>query len=131
MFQKNGLDTLDIARKYLPELESRKLEYLCKYFGIHDEQHHRAWNDAKVTGQLYHILCEKFENMEDKNKKVFEPKELHFEIKKASPITSRQKSYLSSLLLKHGIKPDYIIDELTKSEASRIIDRILSKHGMS
>ncbi len=130
-FQKNGLDTLDIARKYLPELESRKLEYLCKYFGIHDEQHHRAWNDAKVTGQLYHILCEKFENMEDKNKKVFEPKELHFEIKKASPITPRQKSYLSSLLLKHGIKPDYTIDELTKSEASRIIDRILSKHGMS
>jgi len=57
-FQKNGLDTLDIARKYLPELESRKLDYLCEYFGIQDEQHHRAWNDAKVTGELYHILCE-------------------------------------------------------------------------
>lgn len=130
-FQKKGLDTLDIARKYLPELKSRKLEYLCEYFGIQDDRHHRAWNDAKVTGELYHILCEKFENVEDKNKKVFEPKELHFEIKKRSPITPRQKSYLGSLLLKHGIKPDYVIDELTKSEASRIIDGILSKHGMN
>lgn len=129
-FQKKGLDTLDIARKYLPELESRKLEYLCKYFGIQDERHHRAWNDAKVTGELYHILCEKFENAEE-NKKVFEAKELYFEIKKASPITPRQKSYLNSLLLKHSIKPDYVIDELTKSEASRLIDRILSKYGIS
>lgn len=129
-FQKNGLDTLDIARKYLPELESRKLDYLCEYFGIQDEQHHRAWNDAKVTGELYHILCKRFENVEEKNKKVFEPKELHFEIKKASPITPRQKSYLSSLLFRHGIKPDCVIDELTKSEASRMIDRILSKYGM-
>lgn len=130
-FQKNGLDTLDIARKYLSELQSRKLEYLCEYFDIRDEQHHRAWNDAKVTGELYHILCEKFENTEDKNKKVFEPKELYFEIKKASPVTPRQKSYLNSLLLRYGIKPDYVIDELTKSEASRMIDQILSKYGVS
>lgn len=129
-FQKNGLDTLDIARKYLPELESRKLDYLCEYFGIQDEQHHRAWNDAKVTGELYRMLCERFENTENGNQKVFEPKALHFEIKKESPITPRQKSYLNSLLVKRGIKPDYVIDELTKSEASRIIDRILSEYGM-
>jgi len=129
-FQKNGLDTLDIARKYLPELETRRLDYLCEYFGIQEEQHHRAWNDAKVTGELYRILCERFENTENENKKIFEPKELHFEVKKKSPITPRQKSYLNSLLLRHSIKPDYVIDELTKSEASRIIDQILSEYGM-
>ena len=33
-FEKQAVDTLKIARKYLPELESRSLEYLCRYYHI-------------------------------------------------------------------------------------------------
>lgn len=125
---KSGIDTLEIARKCLPDLESRKLEYLCKYFDIQEERHHRAWNDARVTGELYQILCERFEDTQDVGK-VFQPKELCFEVKKESPITPRQKSYLNSLLARHGIEPDYEVDALTKSEASRIIDRTILTYG--
>lgn len=128
-FEKKGLDTLDIARRYLPELESRRLDALCSYFGIHDDNHHRAWNDARVTGELYQILCEKFENEETADKKVFEPKDLCYGVKKESPATPRQKSYLMDLLARHGIQPDYHIDSLTKSEASRMIDRIILEYG--
>ena len=34
IFEKNGLDTLKIARRHLPQLEHRTLEYLCNYYGI-------------------------------------------------------------------------------------------------
>lgn len=128
-FERKGLDTLDIARKYLPNLASRKLDYLCSYFGIPDDNHHRAWNDVRVTGELYKILCGRFENMEGEDQKAFAPKELYYSIKKESPITPRQKSYLCDLLARHGIKPDYEIDSLTKSQASRIIDGIILKYG--
>ena len=33
-FEKEGIDTLKIARKFLPELESRSLGYLCEYYQI-------------------------------------------------------------------------------------------------
>ena len=33
-FEKEALDTLQIARRALPELESRSLEFLCSYYGI-------------------------------------------------------------------------------------------------
>jgi DNA polymerase-3 subunit alpha (Gram-positive type) len=31
-FERKGVDTLKIARKYLPELESRNLGFLCQHF---------------------------------------------------------------------------------------------------
>ena len=47
-FEKSGMDTLKIARKLLPDLESRALDFLCEHYGIKDENHHRAFNDASV-----------------------------------------------------------------------------------
>ena len=78
---------------------------------------------------MYQILCEKFENEETADKKVFEPKDLCYGVKKESPATPRQKSYLMDLLARHGIQPDYHIDSLTKSEASRLIDGIILQYG--
>ena len=34
VFEKEGIDTLKLARKLLPDLESRKLGDLCNYYGI-------------------------------------------------------------------------------------------------
>lgn len=128
-FEKQGLDTLKIARKYLPDLPSRRLDYLCEYFGIEDLQHHRAWNDAKVTGELYQILCERFLGLEETDEKDFEPKALCFTVKKDSPITMKQQKYLRSLLMRHGIEADCELDLLTKSDASKMIDHIISQYG--
>lgn len=59
-FEKKGMDTLKIARKVLPQLESRALDYLCDFYHIKDENHHRALNDASVTSQLYQILMREY-----------------------------------------------------------------------
>ncbi len=125
-FEKQGLDTLKIARKALPNLHSRGLEYLCNHYGIADENHHRAFNDAKVTSELYLILMKEFG---EEFTKSFEPKEMAFKVKKMQPITARQKSYLTDLIRYHNITIDYNIEQLTKNEASKKIDKILSEKG--
>ncbi len=122
-FERKGIDTLKIARTHLSDLESRRLDYLCKYFGIVDENHHRAVNDARVTKELYEILCEKYEQEE------FLPYDLNYKVKKQSPITPKQVKYLQDLVKYHNIVIDYNIVKLTKSEASRIIDKIILEYG--
>lgn len=125
-FDKYGIDTLKIARKVLPELESRALDYLCKYYGILDENHHRAFNDADVTVQLYNIMCEKFAAL---HSEVFEPKLLVYKSKKIQLATAKQIKYLQDLVKYHSIEDNIDYDKLSKSEASRKIDKILSQKG--
>ena len=121
-----GIDTLKIARKTLKGLESRGLEYLCNYYGIADENHHRAFNDAEVTSKLYNVLMEKFGT---ECPGLFEPYQLVFKAKKMQPITDRQKKYLKDLMVYHKIEINFNIDELSKNEASKKIDKILSEKG--
>lgn len=125
-FEKEGIDTLKIARKTLKGLESRGLEYLCKYYGIKDENHHRAYNDANVTSQLYLILMKQFG---EEFPECFKTQPLKSQAKKMSPITEKQKAYLGNLMKWHRIVPDFDINQLTKNEASRKIDKILSEKG--
>ena len=122
----DGIDTLKIARKTLKGLESRGLEYLCNYYGIADENHHRAFNDAEVTSKLYNVLMEKFGT---ESPGLFEPYQLVFKAKKMQPITDRQKKYLKDLMVYHKIEMNFNIDELSKNEASKKIDKILSEKG--
>lgn len=125
-FDKWGMDTLKISRKVLPQLESRALDYLCTYYNIKDENHHRAFNDASVTSQLYLILIEQFGQEYSKN---FEPYEFSYQVKKLQPITERQKKYLMDLIRYHHLTVDFDINTLSKNEASRKIDKILSQNG--
>ena len=81
-FEKQGLDTLRIARCFLPQLEHRTLPYLCEYYKIEHEAH-RALADAEATGRLYEILCrEYFEQDGD----LFKPQQLIFKVKKDTVI---------------------------------------------
>ena len=50
-FEKKGIDTLKIARTFLPELESRSLGALCKHYQIPIDAH-RAEEDARATAFL-------------------------------------------------------------------------------
>lgn len=58
-FEKLGLDTLHIARKYLSELPSRSLPELCKYYEI-GHLPHRALDDAIATHEVYQKLVRAF-----------------------------------------------------------------------
>lgn len=123
VFEKQGIDTLKLARKYLPQLESKKLDYLCKYFNIEDNNHHRAVNDARAAYLLYNVLCEKYGAGED------EAVQLNYRTKRETPVTPKQVAFLKALISAHGIQTDYDIEKLSRNEASRKIDRILSEYG--
>ena len=122
-FEKQGIDTLKISRAVLPELENRSLSYLKEYFKIEQEYSHRAYYDAIAASMLYKKLADRFY---DGNEDLFKPKTLIFTPKKQSPITPKQIKFLNDLLIKNNIKIDKEIESLTKNEASRIIDKILS-----
>lgn len=124
-FEKQGIDTLKIARKYLAFLEHRSLDYLCSYYQI-PHQAHRALADAEATCTLYHKLAEQFYEEEEA---LFLPKPLVFQVKRDTPATKRQKELLYRLVQQHKIIMDADIEKFTRSEASRFMDKILLKYG--
>lgn len=140
-FHRNGIDTLKIARRFLADLESRNLSFLCEYYKIHLEAH-RALNDALATHELYQKLAADFA---DQDAAVFTPKELVYNVKKEGPITPKQQELLLKLAGQYRLavslngENDAVLEpienvttervaikRLTKNEASRLIDHILS-----
>lgn len=139
-FERQGIDTLRIARRFLPELESRSLGFLCCHYKIPLEEAHRAYHDAMAAHLLYQRLCVEFY---EKEETLFLPKPLQYGVKKETPITPRQKEYLLDLTVKYKITVEdgriilpqplaeklgdrLEIEHMTKNEASRLIDCILS-----
>lgn len=130
-FERQGIDTLKIARKYLKELESRSLGALCMHYRI-PHNAHRALEDARATVALYQKLGEEFYEKEEREageKSLFRPKPLVYQAKRDTPLTLPQKEQLYKLLDRHKLIVDYEIESLTRSEASRKIDRILAEYG--
>lgn len=125
-FERSGIDTLKLARKFLSDLPSKKLSDLCLYYGI-ELQAHRAMEDARATHLLYQKLCDSFQKQ---NEKDFLPVPLIYRVKREGPATKPQKERLTKLLAQHDITPDYDIEMLTKNEASRLIDKILASYGI-
>lgn len=125
-FERMGMDTLKIARHFLPELPSRSLDFLCGHYGI-PHKAHRALADAEATCRLYDKLWEAFGEQEENA--VFAPAALLYQAKRETPATSAQKERLYKLIVRHKIEVEYDLDKLTRSEASRYTDRILAKYG--
>lgn len=125
-FEKKAIDTLKLARRFLPQLEKRSLEYLCEYYDIEQEEKHRAYFDAIAASKLYQIFLQEFY---DGNEEAFLPFQLNYQVKRESRITPRQKIYLNDLVKYHKIALNVQIDSLTKNEASRMIDGIILQYG--
>ncbi|OON99562.1 MAG: hypothetical protein ATN35_11985 [Epulopiscium sp. Nele67-Bin004] len=125
-FEYKTLDTLLIAREVLKDLPSRKLGDLCKYYGIDLANAHRAYDDAFATYELFKHLKN---NFYDDNKHLFVPKNIGFTPPKISPITKKQTVYLETLCKKYNVTLQKDINLLSKSEGSRMIDKIISQHG--
>ena len=58
-FERNAVDTLKLARRFLPAEQKKDLESLCTYFGIGRERAHRALDDAMATG-IVSAVCALF-----------------------------------------------------------------------
>lgn len=121
-FEKSGIDTLKLAKKFLPRLPSKSLSALCGYYGI-EGQAHRALEDARVSHLLYQKLREQFYNETD-----FRPQPLIYRFKKESPAGPRQKEQLLSLMKKHNVSIEAEVDGMTKNEISRLTGQILAKY---
>lgn len=126
-FEKQGIDTYRLATYYLPDLKSKSLTSLIEYFDINREIAHRAYHDALATYQVYNIFREEF--MKAGEEQLFQPVAMHWKPQKTSPITPKQIAFLSALIEKHHMYESIDVKSLTKSEASRYIDRILFEKG--
>lgn len=122
-FERKGIDTLKLARRYLPPEEKKNLPNLCKRYAI-EYTPHRALEDALATHTLYQKLRADFFEEE-----TFAPKPLLFKFKKESPITKAQKERLLETLQRHGMESQYDIATMTKNEASRYLDQIAATFG--
>ncbi|MBQ3557934.1 MAG: 3'-5' exonuclease [Agathobacter sp.] len=126
--EAKACDTLKLARVLLPPEQPKKLENLCQYFGIERAREHRALDDALETWQIFEklkVLGQELENAET----YFEPKPLMYRAKKQTPATPRQVQRLKEYREKHQINDEINWENLTKSEASRIMDKYILVHG--
>lgn len=125
-FEREVLDTLVISRKMLEDLPSRRLGDLCLYYNISLEHAHRAYDDAFATYNLYEKLKNDFYHIDAG---LFKPRAVKYELPKITPLTTKQKNYVLKLCKWHNLGEIEGLDELTKSEASRLIDKIISQYG--
>ena len=125
-FERNAVDTLKLARRFLPAEQKKDLESLCAYFGVKRENAHRAFDDAYETWQVYEALRERYE---EESAGDFMPKPLLYKAKKQTPATARQIKYLREYAAHYQIKLPENFPEMTRSEASRLTDRLIATYG--
>ena len=125
-FEKEALDTLKIARKVLPDIPSRSLPAMCAYYQVNPGKSHRALDDALAAHEILGKLWQEFG---ERSPEAFTLRRLSYSAKKQSPITNSQKGYLNDLLKYHRIETDIRVEDMTKSEASRMIDQIILQYG--
>lgn len=125
-FEKDGIDTLKLCRRFMPEEEKKNLSLACRYFGIVHGREHRAFEDALAAHLLYQELKSRFGELEPE---AFSVKTLIYKVKKEQLASKRQKEHLRDLIKYHKISLTVQIDYLTRNEISRITDKIISQYG--
>ena len=68
--ENDYLDTLVVANRYLPMLESHSLESLSGYYDISYEGAHRALADCHINKKVYDCLIKEIENPSEAAKKL-------------------------------------------------------------
>ena len=126
IFEKQALDTLKIARRVLPGLPSRKLPDMCCHYQVNPGNSHRALDDALAC---HEILWKMWDEFGEKDPEAFSLRPLTYSAKKQSQITNSQKGYLNDLLKYHRIDTNIRIEDMSRSEASRMIDQIILQYG--
>lgn len=129
-------DTLKLARKLLPAEQPKTLEALCSYFEIKRENAHRALDDTIETKELFDKLLELLQ-VSKKNgqfnsqevRKMLEPRVLTYKAKRQTPATVHQVERLKQYMQEHDIEDNVEWAVLTRSEASRLQDKLYAKYG--
>lgn len=124
-FEHEGIDTLKLVRRCFPQLEKKGLGAACTALGYPQAGNfHRALADARATAWLLEqILIQNSQIVPEITEKLV------YKAKKEKTATLRQKEDLIHLIKYHKIETRADIDSLSRNEASRMIDVILSQYG--
>jgi len=125
-FEKQGIDTLYLCRKFMPSQEKKNLGNACAYFQVDLKTAHRALGDAYGAHELYQCLAKRY-GMEDAE--PFFSKMMVYKAKREQPASKRQKEVLHELIKYHRIDVTVQIDDLSRNEVSRLTDKIISQYG--
>ncbi len=102
LLRNQALIRSELQKRFLNDLASRNLGYLCEYYHIELEAH-RALNDAVAAHELYQILVSAYGEREAE---PFQPKPLVYTVKKESPITPKQLELLMKLAVQYHLRCD-------------------------
>jgi len=61
------LDTVDLFKRYFPDLASYSLLALARHFSIAESQEHRAFGDAALVHKLFELIAPKIGNIKNKS----------------------------------------------------------------
>ena len=125
-FERNAVDTLKLARKFLPQEQKKDLASLCVYFGVERERAHRALEDAIETFRVFEKLKEEYG---ERDAEAFIPRPLVYKAKRQTPATGRQIEYLKRYVAYYDIELPQPLEGLSRSEASRLVDRLIARYG--
>lgn len=125
-FETEGLDTLKLCRAFMPPDLKRNLSCACAYYHISQPTAHRAQADAEAAHKLYQELL-RLHGPDQAG--MFAPGPLIYKAKREQPATKRQKEYLHDLVKCHRIDITVQIEDMSRSQASRTIDTIISQYG--
>lgn len=125
-FECRGIDTLKLARKFMPLEEKKNLKAACQFFGIRQQQSHRALADARSAHYLYQEMQKQYGR---KDPEVFTSEPMIYKVKKEQPASKRQKEHLQDLLKYHKIVLSVQTEHLSRNEISRITDKIIAQYG--
>ena len=125
-FERDAVDTLKLARYFLPQEEKKDLENLCRYLKIERKRAHRALDDALDTYQVFEKLKTLYGEQEPEK---FTPYPLQYKAKKQTPATGRQIEHLKKYIAHYNIEVQVSLDGLTRSEASRLTDQLMAQYG--
>ena len=125
-FERRGIDTLRLARRFMPQDEKKNLKAACEFFGIKQHLSHRALADSKSAHLLYQKMAVRYGN---EVPDAFDSQPLIYKVKKEQPASKRQKEHLQDLLKYHKIVLSVQTEHLSRNEISRITDKIIAQYG--
>lgn len=110
----------------MPEQEKKNLGNACIYYKIEQSLTHRAEADALSA----HLLYQKLRGLHGEDQpELFATMPLNCRMKRQQPATKRQKEYLQDLLKCHRINITVQLNDISRSDASRLIDKIILQYG--
>lgn len=110
----------------MPEQEKKNLGNACTYYKIDN-----PWRTGQRPMHYPPISCIRswVALYGEEQPELFVTTPLNCRMKRQQPATKRQKEYLQDLLKCHRIDITVQLDDISRSDASRLIDKIILQYG--